>query len=129
MANSDELWRELAWRASSRQDAVRGRVHLFRSQTFSAPEPGLCSGVASGALPVPAPRRSTARRNRNWELRQIPCSEHRRKSAPLISRNTYFGRPARWEATVLLKLLPLLASQFVDQSMAPRSDGYLATGL
>ena len=44
-------------------------------------------------------------------------------------RRPYFGRPARCGATVLLKLLPLLASQFVDQSIAPRSDGYLATGM
>jgi hypothetical protein len=44
-------------------------------------------------------------------------------------RRTYFGSPARCGATVLLKLLPLLASQFVDQSIAPRSEGYLATGM
>jgi hypothetical protein len=47
---------------------------------------------------------------------------------PLTSAVPYFGRPARCAATVLLKLLPLLASQFVDQSIAPRNDGYLATG-
>ena len=46
-----------------------------------------------------------------------------------INSPSYFGKPARCGATVLLKLLPLLASQFVDQAIAPRSDGYLATGM
>ncbi len=41
----------------------------------------------------------------------------------------YFGKVARCGETVLPKLLPLLASQLVDQVIAPRSVGYFATGI
>ena len=80
----------------------------------------------SGSLFRPPPPYSA--QEPELETSSIILFRPQQKNAPQISRNAYFGKPARWGATVLLKLLPLLASQFVDQSIAPRNVGYLATG-
>ena len=73
----------------------------------------------SGTTP---PRVSGARQG------PFPADARGERPLPVVLSSGGQGRAWTWVPTVLEKALPLLASQFVDQVMAPRRVGHFAGG-